>query len=57
MNDYYVFAINILIKHLRLNEKLCDAYFTDPKRNLEIKEGYVGGFEGRKRERRNEVII
>lgn len=57
MDDYYVFAINILIKHLRLNEKLCDAYFTDPKRNLEIKEGYVGGFEGRKRERRNEVII
>lgn len=26
-------------------------------RNLETKEGYMGRFEGRKRERRNEVII
>ena len=31
VDDYYVFAISILIKHIRLNERLCDGDFTDLK--------------------------
>lgn len=46
MDDYYVFAINILIKHFRLNEKLCDAYFTDLK-SLNKKLGDQGRICGR----------